>query len=70
MRASSVLALLACLVAALLTACAQSPFPSIPASATPFFIDDSYSLEVEPGNPWPHYPGVVNTNGTFGAGQS
>lgn len=47
-----------------------SPFPIIPSAAIPFFIEDSYSLMVQPGNPWNFNPGVVNTDGVFQAGQT
>jgi hypothetical protein len=42
--------------------------PKIPADAIPFYCADAYSLEVQPGNPWDHWPGVFNTEGAIPAG--
>lgn len=47
-----------------------SPFPLIPSTAIPFFVEDSFSLMVQPGNPWNFDVGVVNTDGTFGVNQT
>jgi len=44
------------------------PFPAIPADAVPFFVSDAHSLDVQPGNPWIHHPGVANQGGTIPPG--
>lgn len=46
------------------------PFPTIPSDAVPFYVSDSYSLDIHPGNPWNYWPGPFNSTGTIPAGSS
>jgi hypothetical protein len=48
----------------------MTPFPTIPSTATPFFIEDSAPVDVNPGNPWQFNPGVVETSLECNSGQT